>query len=527
MPVQARGQSARAVLRGRGHAVPHNRSAVAAGSLDLRALRRNHAPPTRSMNESDIRHVLLLQAVETAEAGRAAAWLPADAAWASAAARREVGERADAQTFLVRRAQLGLRRLAERDAQWRRVVEPPTGHGGAWAALLLAAAYLVGVAGDAFTALHRVDLLPQTLLTILLLAWNVVVYAALLVAALRRAGPGSGQRHWFEAIVERLSAPAWRKLGGHALAGVAEVHARFVVLWSAATHQLQQRRAVALLHAGAALLTLGVVSSMYLRGLVFDYRAGWDSTFLGAAQVHALLGAVLGPASALSGIGLPDVPALARLRWAEGGGEGAARWIHLYALTLAAAVIVPRLLLAVWAAMRARQAAQRLVLPLDDPYFVRLQHAAQAAPRPVTVLPYSYQLGATQQAGLATALVDTFGPGVQPRLAEALPLGAEDALPQGLPADLADTVVALFALTATPEREAHGAFLRALARHVPAGSGLHVLVDESGFRQRFDAMADGPARLAQRREAWQRLLQELSLPAPRFVDLAASAQDAA
>jgi Protein of unknown function (DUF2868) len=524
MPAQARGQSARTMRRGRGRAVPHNRSAVAAGSLDLRALRHDRAPPTRSMNESDLRHVLLLQAVETDEAGRALAWTPADAAWASAAARREVGEQAGAQAFLVRRAQLGLRRLVERDAQWRRVVELPTGHGGAWAALLLAAAYLVGIAGDAFTALHRVDLLPQTLLTVLLLAWNAAVYAVLLVAALRRSGPGRGRRHWFEGVADRLWAPVWRQLGGHALAGWAAVQAHFVVLWSAATRALQQRRALSLLHAGAALLTLGVVSSMYLRGLVFDYRAGWDSTFLDAAQVHALLGAVLGPASALSGIGLPDVPALARLRWAEGGGEGAARWIHLYALTLVGAVVVPRLLLAVWAAMRARQAAQRLVLPLEDPYFVRLQYAAQAAPRPVTVLPYSYQLGATQQAGLTAALVDALGPGVQPRLVETLPLGAEDALPQGLPADLADTVVALFALTATPEREAHGAFLQALARRVAGSDRLHVLVDESGFRQRFDAMPDRAVRLAQRREAWQRLLQEMALPAPRFVDLAASAQ---
>ena len=260
---------------------------------------------------------------------------------------------------------------------------------------------------------------------------------------------------------------------------------------------------MALLHAGAALLTLGVVSSMYLRGLVFDYRAGWDSTFLGAGEVHALLGAVLGPASAVSGIALPDVPALARLRWADGGGEGAARWIHLYALTLAGAIVVPRLLLALWSALRARQAARHLALPLDEPYFVRLQRALQTAPQPVTVLPYSYRLGAPQQAGLAAALTEALGPRVQPQLAEPLPLGAEDKFPQGLPAELADTVVALFALTATPEREVHGVFLRALARLLPARCTLHVVVDESGFRQRFAATADGARRLAQRREAWQ------------------------
>ncbi len=482
------------------------------------------------MNEAEVAQVLLLRAIETAEVGQAAsAWTPTDAAWASGAARREVGEQAGAQAFLVRRAQLGLRRLAEREPPWRHVVDRPTGPGGAWAVLLLALAYAVGMAGDAFTALHRVDLLPQTLLTVLLLAWNLAVYAALCIAALQRtesgAARGSPHRtaHWFMAVAERLAALVMRPRGGHDRAGVAAVHAHFLVQWTVATRTLQQRRARALLHAAAALLTLGVVSSMYLRGLVFDYRAGWDSTFLDAAQVHALLAAVLGPASELSGIGLPDVPSLARLRWAESGGEGAARWIHLYALTLIGAVAVPRLLLTAWAALRARQAAQRLVLALDDPYFVRLQHAALAMPRPVTVLPYSYRLGAPQQAGLAAALADALGPGVQLRLAETLPLGAEDALPQGLPTDLADTVVALFALTATPEREAHGAFLRALARLLPARCSLHVVVDESGFRLRFAATVGGPARLLQRREAWQRLLREMSLPAPRFADLAAPA----
>ena len=479
------------------------------------------------MNPSDVRHVLLLQAVETADAGPAASpWTPADAAWASSEARHEVGEQGGASAFVVRRAQLGLGRLAGRDPQWYRIAARPAGRAGAWATLLLVLAYVVGMAGDAFTALHRVDLLPQTLVTVLLLLWNAVVYVALLVAARWRPEPGAGRgpwhglRDWADALGKRLAASARWPLDADRK-WVAAVQARFASQWSAVTRVRRQRRTMALLHAGAALLTLGVVSSMYLRGLVFDYRAGWDSTFLGAGEVHALLGAVLGPASAVSGIALPDVPALARLRWADGGGEGAARWIHLYALTLVGAIVVPRLLLALWSALRARQAARQLALPLDDAYFVRLQRALQTAPQPVTVLPYSYRLGAPQQAGLAAALTEALGPRVQPQLAEPLPLGAEDKFPQGLPAALADTVVALFALTATPEREVHGVFLRALARLLPARCTLHVVVDESGFRQRFAATADGARRLAQRREAWQQLLDELSLPAPRFADLAA------
>jgi len=208
---------------------------------------------------------------------------------------------------------------------------------------------------------------------------------------------------------------------------------------------------MALLHAAAALLTLGVVSSMYC--------AVWCSTiapagqhFLGAGEVHALLGAVLGRLGRQRhrAAGRAGAGAVALAKW----WRGAARWIHLYALTLVGAIVVPRLLLSVWSALRARQAARQLALPLDDAYFVRLKRALQTAPQPVTVLPYSYRLGAPQQAGLAAALTEALGPRVQPQLAEPLPL-APRTVSAGAAAALADTVVALFALTATPEREVH------------------------------------------------------------------------
>jgi hypothetical protein len=86
-------------------------------------------------------------------------------------------------------------------------------------------------------------------------------------------------------------------------------------------------------------------------------------------------------------------------------------------------------------------------------------------------------------------------------------------------------VVALFALTATPERENHGAFVQALAARAPVGQRLVVLVDESGFRARFGG-ADGATRREQRRAAWRQMLGELG-QAPVFVDLAAPDLEAA
>jgi hypothetical protein len=74
-------------------------------------------------------------------------------------------------------------------------------------------------------------------------------------------------------------------------------------------------------------------------------------------------------------------------------------------------------------------------------------------------------------------------------------------------------VVALFNATATPEREAHGRFLAALAK---SGRPLMVVIDESGARARWGDDAE-------RREARRALWRELAADAGRvavFVDLA-------
>ena len=103
-------------------------------------------------------------------------------------------------------------------------------------------------------------------------------------------------------------------------------------------------------------------------------------------------------------------------------------------------------------------------------------------------------------------------------MAATLPLGAEDELARHLPTVRAEHVALLFSASATPERETHGAFAQAVAALRPAPA-LSVLVDESGLRRQFGSSGDGAVRLRQRREAWQRLLQALSLPAPHFIDL--------
>ena len=496
------------------------------------------------MTETDVRAVLLLRAFERTPAS---GWTVDDADRVGAQAHHLLGDHAAAAAWLAQRARLGLARLAGRSrplAPWLARAAPPASSAPAhWRAggLLLLLTAGLGLGGESLGAARLINLLAPPLLA--LLAWNLAVYAVLLGAALwpTRAAAGTPAaglarplsgwllRQWVAAHARwgRPSGPAADPRNTPS-AAARQALACFGRDWLALSLPLQTSRLAAWLHAAAAMLALGAVASLYARGLVFDYRAGWDSTFLDAQAVRQLLGVVLGPAAALTGQALPDGPALAGLRLASGGGEGAARWIHLWALTLLLAIVLPRALLAAWAGGRARRLAADLPLPAGHDDLQRLLRSASGQSLAVTVLPYSYALDAQRQAALAAVLDAHLGPGVRPQVQPSLPLGAEDDLARWLPGVAfatgtpAGQVVALFALTATPERETHGAFVQALAAHLPKPATLRVMVDESGFRARFGAAGAAPAgfeqRLAQRRAAWLDMLQPQRV-LPLFINL--------
>ena len=121
-------------------------------------------------------------------------------------------------------------------------------------------------------------------------------------------------------------------------------------------------------------------------------------------------------------------------------------------------------------------------MPLTEPYYQRLVASYVGGPGRVRVVPYSYTVTAQARAGLDAILARAY-PGAAPTVEGPVGLGRR-------PRALADAVnavrrrredvVPLFALAATPEREAHGAFLQAIAQPPRRGSPLVALVDESG-----------------------------------------------
>lgn len=453
------------------------------------------------MTEDEARRITLLRAFE---APLAAPWTEADAAAASAEAARTVGESAAPAQYLAARARAGLALLLPREPAAERLLQA-TARPRWVGPVLVALAAALGLATQALGPTQQLNLLAPPLLG--LLAWNVAVYLVLAVnalAGLRHKRPPmdveavgastSGTRQAATGGLRRLlAAPALKAAAGHAALS------RFAGRWSALAAPLWSARAALWLHAAAAALVAGVLASMYLRGLAFEYRAGWDSTFLSADAVHRLLQWVLGPASSLSGMALPSVPELASLRFSQGPGENAARWIHLHALTATGVVLLPRLALALWSAVRARRLRLHFPLPIDDAYSQRLLRSHRGGAVELRVQPVHYRPPAAAAEGLQRVLRHSFGEQARLQLAEPLREGDE-------PDSGARPTMLLFALSATPERETHGAAAEAW----PAA---HLLVDTSGFSQRF-----GAARAQQRQEAWQRMLSGLGRT-PVFIDL--------
>ena len=456
------------------------------------------------MNEDSAREVTLLQAFETAQPP-SPNWSDDDRAWATRLALQDGSGYVEG--FIARRAHHAMQRLAPREpaaAQWlaRRLWQ------SRWVAWAVLAGLILGMLADSIGSSQRINLLAPPLWAVL--AWNAVVYLLLLGHALARllmrpTRPGS-----LVLLTQRLlrfgrSLPGFGSVSASA-SGSARALQTFASLWLRASASLSAARASTLLHAAAAALALGLIAGMYLRGLVLDYRASWESTFLSAETAHAALAFVLAPAAALSGIALPDTATFEALRGVHGGadvataaGASAALWIHLLALSLLLFVVVPRSVLALVGALRVRWLAGRVALPLGDAYFQRLARLQHGDVARVVVLPYASTPSAQAALGLQALLLPALGDGLQLRIAPTAAFGAEDEA--GAALDAGTTLaIALFELSATPEAESQGRFAQQLAGRAPLGAATIVLVDEAAFKQRFGGDS---ARLAQRRDAWR------------------------
>jgi hypothetical protein len=398
-----------------------------------------------------------------------------------------------------------------------------------WGSIAAAAAVAGAIAGatsNAWGPERGISILAFPLGAIL--AWNLAAFAALAIGrALRGARAG-----WLAALAVRVADLRSRRLARRAAAErpsavLATALSRYARDWSAASAPLLAARVRAALHAGAAALAAGAIGGLYAAGIALEFRATWESTWLEATTVQAYVDVVLGPASRLAGIPVPDVEPL---RGPAGSGP-AGPWIHLWATTIGLAVVVPRAALAALSALRAARLARRVPVALDRMRVRRaLTLAAGGVVRVDTVFYACEPTGAVRDR-LAELVADALGSrarfGGTRSVAYGDPAGAEtgdagsrpnaDASASAATRGAADGSVAdvdlaaldratvvVFPAAQTPEEEVHGRFLDELRA---AGHRIVAVLDRAAYAER----AGSEERMRERTATWDRLFRAAGL----------------
>jgi hypothetical protein len=495
------------------------------------------------MREDTLRAVLMVKAIE--ETDRAGTLLPpADRAQATREAVRAqsamAGEPVAApdDAFLARALGARAERLLPPLVQRFPIVDEALGRTRTpqWLLLaLLVLAFASGLGLSAMDGSKRINILALPFLG--LVAWNLVVYALLAAAWVkaRTASPAASLRRGnvLARLLERRVEPLLRTTRRvHAVLG--EALGRYASNWASFGAACTAQHARRWLHLAAAVVALGLIVGLYVRGTVLRYEAGWESTFLGPAAVRAVLDVVFGPVTGWSGVALPATLAeFEQLRWtATGGGGDAAPWIHLIALSLLCYVVVPRLLLAGAATLTLAHQGRASALPQElRPYAADVLRGSGVLRSTglVSVTPYAYEPSAAALAGLERWLRSALGGAVQVERRTSLRYGEEDMAGTAFALGAhraADLHVLLMNLAATPEAENHGVVIAAArdaAHQARPPAAVRVVVDESPYAERFGGDASFAPRLEERRRLWRDFVAGYGLAAeigdmPNFGD---------
>ncbi len=434
--------------------------------------------------------VMLVRAAEEADPGGGLVPLSERAA-ATRASRDATGA-----AFLSARATRLIQGLTER---WTRADALRTegalggslaGRRKVFSSVLLPVAFLLGLAANELGDDRVVNVLAFPLLG--LITWNLAIYVVLFV---RRFMLKTGGGALLDAFVSKANPESTGS--GPEVEGEAERRFRNMALPNEWPVFLAGVRST--FHLAAALAALGVVVGMYFRGLAVEYRAAFESTFLGEASAQALLDAVLWPASAVTGFTL-EVPAVTA--------PEAAPWLNLYAITAMLAIVVPRLVLAAAARKAvARGRNEAALLPSADweAYEMTSRRAIEGGGDVVRVIPSSIVPKPRVREAVRALVAERWGGAAMVDFAEPIGYGGEDDFLEALPENPADLIF-LMSLTTTPEAESQRVLIDGCVGKCRGGRHV-VALDGSGFAERFSTMPEFGRRLAERSAAWHRVLK--------------------
>ena len=399
-------------------------------------------------------------------------------------------------------------------------------------AAVLLGALLIGFVGHSVLDPHRVDLLSPALIGVVV--WNLLIYLLLaaswlwglfkrkpaITALLQPTDKGSDDDDAAAALAaqpvapnswwQKLRAPRkWQLARGNSLRKMA---LNFERNWWQASQGIRRAQWLMVLHLGAALFALGALASLWMTGLTREYQVGWESTFLSADDVLRLLNTLFLPVQQLFGQpawNLDEIQALQGWRMADA--STGSRWVVAYSQLLALAVIMPRVLLALWQGLRAAWLQRHMSLPLQQAYFQKLQRDWAGRATALQVLPYSLEITPERLALLQQHVRHVYGAGAQLTVLPVLAYGAElsgKQVTKGSDISEAMQNVLLLNMAATPEAEIHGELLSQLRNRW--GAQAEVWLWAFDFRERNSG---APGRVKERQYLWQEFVRSAGLNA--------------
>jgi hypothetical protein len=262
-----------------------------------------------------------------------------------------------------------------------------------WTLPVCFAAFLLGLATNLLGPARQIHVIRNPIF--ILIAWNLLVFLTLFVLFVRRkiktqqvtnivpaantveslrisSRSNQSKVPW---VVKHLLPGVWHFFHRMIFAvreqrNLAQIMRRFSHHWFSVAGALVVSRWRRLLHLGSVFIATGAVAGMYFRGLFQGYRVVWDSTFIVEQEsVATFIRVLFAPSlwiSNLFGLGLANRISVDRLL--TPGGDEADGWIHLFAISVLLAVVLPRLALAAWQSSWIRRLSGNLALPLDHYY---------------------------------------------------------------------------------------------------------------------------------------------------------------
>lgn len=381
--------------------------------------------------------------------------------------------------------------------------------------------FVFGITADAFSSSGRINLIAFPIFAVL--AWNFAMY---LFAFARSIMPDEvdtgahGLGNWlatkYEAIVSPLSVltnrsdkegPSW-----------SDVRREFLGYWFNQQRPILMERIKVNLHIAAITAAIGLVAGMYLRGLAFEYRAGWSSTFLDAESLESLLRFTLSPAAWVTGIPLPDAAHLKLLSWSTGSkGENAAMWIHLYAATCILFIGFPRLVLAYSSASKVANWQRNFPLNLNAIGLASgpgqpLEDASNPKARHICVVPFNLELEPKDREIVRLFAFGEAGGPVNLEYRDKVDYADIDEYFAAFKVSEPEPFrhILLFNLATTPEHEVQGDAVKAMQQRTTKDR-LLVYLDAESFVLRFGEDSDFEERMFKRQENWTKFLQTYGL----------------